>query len=180
MKTIRKLNIKDWSGYFFSEMVNILDIEPEHLLVNDFKSCNDDSTIFNLCYCEEGSVPHVVFSNVECIFRKRGVFSYLVFCENGKNKNMINNYVKVIDQLEKEILSWVDELEEDEIFTLRSDFTRFKFRTDDDLVYNKKINIPVCVISLSCVVKKGNIYYSQFKLQKCFCDCYPSQLNSLR
>ena len=31
MKTIRKLNIKDWSGYFFKEMVNILNIEPEYL-----------------------------------------------------------------------------------------------------------------------------------------------------
>ena len=25
MNTIRELNIKDWSGYFFEEMVNILD-----------------------------------------------------------------------------------------------------------------------------------------------------------
>ena len=29
MKTMRELKIKDWSGYFFREMVNILDIEPE-------------------------------------------------------------------------------------------------------------------------------------------------------
>ena len=32
----------------------------------------------------------------------------------------------------------------------------------------KKINIPVCVISLRSVVKKGNVYYPQFRLQKCF------------
>ena len=31
---------------------------------------------------------------------------------------------------------------------------RFKFKTDDKLLYNKKINIPVCVISISSVVKK--------------------------
>ena len=29
MKTIRELNIKNWNDYFFKEMVNILDIEPE-------------------------------------------------------------------------------------------------------------------------------------------------------
>ena len=34
MKTIRELNIKDWSGYFFKEMVNINDIDPEYFLVN--------------------------------------------------------------------------------------------------------------------------------------------------
>ena len=68
---------------------------------------------------------------------------------------MINNYIKIIDQLKEELLPWVDELEEDEIFNLGKNFMRFKFRTDDNLVYNKKINIPVCVMSLSSVVKKG-------------------------
>ena len=29
MKTIRDLNIKDWSGYVFEEVVNILDIDPD-------------------------------------------------------------------------------------------------------------------------------------------------------
>ena len=51
---------------------------------------------------------------------------------------MINNYVKVIDQLKAELLSWADELKEDKIFNLGKDFMRFKFRTDDNLVYNKK------------------------------------------
>ena len=33
----------------------------------------------------------------------------------------------------------------------------FKFKTDDNLLYNKKINIPVCVISICSVIKKENI-----------------------
>ena len=37
MKPIRKLNIKDWSGYFFTETKNILDIEPEYFIINDLK-----------------------------------------------------------------------------------------------------------------------------------------------
>ena len=56
-----------------------------------------------------------------------------------------------------------------------SDFMRFRFKTDHNLVYNKKINIPVSVISLSCVVKKGDIYSPQFKLQDCF---YENELSS--
>ena len=39
MKTIRELNIKDWSGYFFEEMVNILDIDPECFMVSNAKQC---------------------------------------------------------------------------------------------------------------------------------------------
>ena len=148
-------------------MVNILDIEPEYFIINDFKGCRDGSILLNIAYCEKDSVPYIVFNNIECIFRKSGIFGYLIFCESDKHKNMLNNYVKIIDQLKEEILSWVDELEGD-YFVMGKDFMRFKFRTDDELVYNKKINITVCVISLSTVIKKGGVYYPQFRLQKCF------------
>ena len=149
---------------FFKEMINILEINPEYIMVNDFKGCKDGSILFNLCYSDENSVPHIVFYNIECIFKKSGIYSYLIFCESDKNKDMINNYFKNIDPLKKGITSWIDELEEDDSFTLGDDFTKFKFRTDDNLVYNEKINIPVCVISLSIVIKKGNIYYPNFRL----------------
>ena len=165
MKTIKELKIKDWSCYFFKEMVNILDIEPEYFMNNDFKDCKDGSTIFNMCYSSEDSVLHIVFNNIECIFRKSGVFSYLIFCESDKNKIMLDYYVKIIDQMKEEILSWTDE---SDYFMMGKDFMRFRFRTDDELVYNKVVNIPVCVMSLSSVIKKGDIYYPQFELQRCF------------
>ena len=38
---------------------------------------------------------------------------------------------------------------------------RFKFKTDDNLGYNKKFNVPVCVISVSSVIKKDDWYYPQ-------------------
>ena len=164
MKSIRELKIKDWSGYIFTEMVNTLEIEPEYFMVNDFKGCKDCSIIFNLYYCSEDSAPHIVFNDIECIFRKCGVYSYLIFCENNKHKDMINNYVKIIDQIKGEIISWVDHEFEDDNFNLGNDFMRFKFRTDDNLVYNQKIDVKVCVISLSSVIKKKNIYYLQFRL----------------
>ena len=166
MKTIRELEIKDWSGHFFREMVNILDTEPEYFMINDFKGCKDGSTIFNLCYFSEDNVPHIVFNNIECIFRKSGIFSYLIFCESNKNKIMLDYYVGIVDQLKEEILSWTDEA----YSVMGKDFMRFKFRTDDKLVYNKIVNIPVCVISLSSVVKKRDVYYPQFRKKKFFYD----------
>ena len=143
-------------------MINILDIDPEYIMVNDFKGCKDGSILFNLCYSDENGVPHIVFNNTECIFRKSGIYSYLIFCESDKNKDMINNYFKIIDQIGEQITSWIDE------FKLRSDIMKFKFRTYDNLVYNEKINIPIFVISLSSVIKRKNNYYPNFRLQKCF------------
>ena len=77
---------------------------------------------------------------------------------------MLDYCVSIMDQIKKELLSWTDE----DHFVMGKDFMRFKFRTNENLVYNKTVNIPVCVISLSCVVKRGNVYYPQFRLQRCF------------
>ena len=79
-------------------MTNINDFDPEFLSVNDFKSSKKDGSIlFNMINCEENDAPDIVFNNIECIFRKSDVFSYLIFCESDKNKKMLDDYVKVID-----------------------------------------------------------------------------------
>ena len=76
---------------------------------------------------------------------------------------MINNYIRIINQIEDEITYWINDEEEDDSFNLGIDFMRFSFRTDDNLVYNQEINIPVCVMSLSSAIRKENIYYPNFK-----------------
>ena len=76
---------------------------------------------------------------------------------------MLDNYTEIVNKLKEEILFF----EDDKIFVMGSDFMRFRFKTDNNLVYNKKISIPVCVISLNYVVKKRNFYYPQVKLHDC-------------
>ena len=66
MKTIRELNIKDWSGYFFEEMVNILDIDPESFMVGNVKECSERTTLYNIYYSDKTGVPHFVFNDIDC------------------------------------------------------------------------------------------------------------------
>ena len=47
------------------------------------------------------------------------------------------------------------------------DIMRIKFKTND-LVFNKIINIPVCVIVVSSVFKEEESYYPQISLHDCF------------
>ena len=68
MKTIRELNIKYWSGYFFKEIVNSLDIDPGCFGINDTKQCIDGTIIYNICYNDKIGVPHIVFNNTDCYF----------------------------------------------------------------------------------------------------------------
>ena len=64
---------------------------------------------------------------------------------------MLDKYVKVVDEIKEEILFII----EDDLFVMGKNFTRFRFKTDDNLPYNQKINVPVCVISINSVFKKG-------------------------
>ena len=125
MNTIKGLKIKDWSGYFFKEIIIILNIEPEYFMVNDFKGCKDGEILFNLCYSDETCVSHIVFNNIDCVFKKSGIYSYLIFFADGKNKDMIKNYGKIIKQIEDEIFSFVDEFE-NEKFNFNGHFMRLK------------------------------------------------------
>ena len=139
MKTVKSLNIQDKPGYFFMNMTSINDCDSELLSIDDFSIFKDGSIMFNIVYCEENNTPHIVFNNIECIFRKSGVFSYLTFCESDKNKKMLDKYVKVIDKINEEILFLtIHEDDGDDLFMQGRDFMRFTFKTDDKLVYNKK------------------------------------------
>ena len=87
MKIIRELNIEEWYGFMFTNITNINDFDPKFLVINGFKSSKDGPILFNVNYCEENNLRHIVFTNIECICRKSGVFSYLIFCESEKNKD---------------------------------------------------------------------------------------------
>ena len=70
MKTIRELNIKDWSGYFFEEMVSILDIDPKCFEINDAKQCTDGTIIYNIRYNDKIGVPQLFLIILIVIFKK--------------------------------------------------------------------------------------------------------------
>ena len=85
-------------------MTNIKDFDLDLLMNNEFTLTKDGSIVFDISYCEENNSAHIVFNNIECIFKRSGVFSYLIFCESNKSKKMLNEYVKITDQIKEEIL----------------------------------------------------------------------------
>ena len=76
MKTTKRLNIEYTPDYFFTDMTNINDFDTKLLLINEITTFNSRSTMFEISYCEENSVPYIVLNNIECIFRKSGINKY--------------------------------------------------------------------------------------------------------
>ena len=77
---------------------------------------------------------------------------------------MLKNYTNINDEIKDQILF----INEDDSFIMGKDFMRFKLKTNNELPYNKKTDVAVCVISLSSVFEHGCWYYPQTELQDCF------------
>ena len=54
------------------------------------------------------------------------------------------------------------------MFRYGKDFLKIKFKTNDDLPFNKMINIPMCVVIISSIFKENNEYYPQVLSYDCF------------
>ena len=168
MITTKRLNIKDKPGYYFTNMTSINDFDVNLILINEFTIFENRSIMFDINYCEKNNIPHVVFNDIVCVFRKRGINSYLVFCKTKKIKKMLVKYVKIIDEIKDQILLISEDENKTGDFIMGKDFMRVRFKTNDNLPYNQKIDVKVCVISISSVFEKGNWYYPQIELQDCF------------
>ena len=70
MKTVRRLNIKDKSDYFFIDMININNFDPKLLLISEDTTFNSQSAMFEISYCDESNTPYVVFNDIERVFKK--------------------------------------------------------------------------------------------------------------
>ena len=133
MKTTRRLNIEEKCGYYFINMTNVNDFDPNLLIINEIAVFNSGSTMYEISYDKESNTPYIALNDIECIFRKSGQNKYLVFSETEK-KTILKNYTKIIEELRYQILF----ITEENSFVMGNDFTRIKFKTSDDLPFNKK------------------------------------------
>ena len=90
-------------------MTNINEINPKSVLINEFTMFENGSTVFGVSYCWENNTLHIVLNDIECIFRKSGMHSYLVFCETDRNKRLLDKYIRVINKIKEEILFIVED-----------------------------------------------------------------------
>ena len=83
---------------------------------------------------------------------------------------MLNKYTEIINEIKDQILL----ITEDVSFIIGNDLMRLKFKTNDKIPYNIKIDVAVCVLSISSISEQG-WYYPQIELQDCFyenCDSF--------
>ena len=165
MKVTRRLNVKENKNYFFFDMININNFDSS-LLHIDRIAMNHDFIIYYVKYLKHLNKfdnLYLVFNDLDVMFEESGQNKYLIFSSTEKNRIMLENYLNIFDNVAEQ-----NELMADDNIQYCKDFLKIKFKTNDDSRFNEIINIPVCVINLSSILKQDNEYYPQVFLYDCY------------
>ena len=107
---------------------------------------------------------YIVFNDLDVTFRKSGKDKHLIISSTEKYNVMVENYIEIFDEIADQIES-IDGNDEVKYY---KDIMRIQFKTNNDLIFNEMMNIPVCVIVVSSVFKENEEYYPQITLHDCF------------
>ena len=142
METIKQINIKNRTYYFYNDIIDLENFDSS-LLKIDKKKSNKGIDIYNIGYItikkiDDCSNIHSVnplylrINHASGYIEEKGVNKYLIFDSTDENKELLKKYNDVLDGIRdkiKEVCS--DECD------YEKDYMKIKFNSDDDLPLNK-------------------------------------------
>ena len=163
MGTIRQINMKNWTYYFYNDIFD-LEYSDSSLLKLDKKSYKD-IRIYNIGYItikEIGNCKNIYSVNPLCLLindasgyiEEINENKYLIFDCVDENKDLLKKYNDVFNR----IMDKIKELSNDE-FDYEKDYIKISFNSDDNLPLNKPLKFHNMTITIRPVFEEdGNLY----------------------
>ena len=167
MKTLRQVNIKNCQNYFFNSMTNIKNFDSNLLSIDQMSFKSTDCVIYDIKYfknLDSSNSLYLVFNDVDVNFKENNENEYLVFALTDKNKEALENYTELWDEMKNEIETIIGI----EPIKYEKFFMKIKFESDDGLPVGRILSIPVFAIIFKSVFQENDKYYLQVHLHECF------------
>ena len=163
MLLIKELNMTIIPKFIFDSMINVKKLNTnlvglEKILVFHYGALSYD--IYP---------THIVFNNVDIYFECVNEEKYSVFALIDKNLDILKNYKTLRDKIKMDIKK-LEGIVGNLYF--EKDIMKVKFDTDDDLVFNKFINVPMCAIVVKAVYEHDNKFYPRIYFHSCHFNCF--------
>ena len=165
MGSIKELNIKNQTYYFFNDMIDIKNFQS-NLLKIDKKPYKD----FDVYYIVYITIKKI--GDYENIHRVNPL--YLISqSATGYFKQECGEKYLILDPMDKyqEIFSgikWeIETINGGEKMYYRKNYARIGVNTDDDIPMYKQIKFPTLTIIIRCVFQNGKELYPQIYLDEC-------------
>ena len=170
MGTIKQINIKNRTYYFYNDIIDIKDFDP--ILLKIDKKSYKEIGIYNIGYITIKKIgdykniysvnpSYLTISHASGYIDQKGVNKYLVFDSlelhsTDKNKELLKKYNDVFNGIRNKI----KRISGDEC-DYEKDNMKLKFNSDDDLPLNK-LKFHNMIITTRSVFEDGKLYSQVF------------------
>ena len=168
MGNIKEINIKNRTDYFFDDMINIEDFDPNLLKIDKKSYKNIDIyyigyiTMKDSDYVKIKNVNplYLIISEVDGHFEEKNGNKYLILDFTDKNKEALKKYTQLSGMESK-----INKLGE-----CGKDFMKIKIKSDDNFTLNKTLKLHNMAISIRSVFEEDGKFYPQSYLNECLCE----------
>ena len=167
MGEVKQINIKNRTYYFYNDMINLKNFEP-NLLKIDRKSYKNIG-IYNIGYitikkiddCEtiySVNPLYLLVNHANGYIEEKGVNKYLIFDSTDENKELLKKYNDVWNGIRDKI----KEISSNEC-DYKKDYMKIKFNSDDNLLLNKPLKFRNMAITTRSVFEEdGKLFLQVF------------------
>ena len=173
MGNIKEVNIKNQTYYFFNDMINIKDFDPNLLKIDKNLYKNIDIyyiayiTVKDSDYVKINSVNplYLILSEVDGYIIERNGSKYLVFDSANGNNEVLKKYNDFCDEI-KDRIETINGGKTSKRSSAEYDegFMKIKFNSDDNLPLNKILKLHNVTIVIRSVFEGHGKLYPQVYL----------------
>ena len=165
MGEVKQIEIKNRTYYFYNNMINLKNIDP-NLLKIDKKSYKNIG-IYDTGYITIKKIDdyeniysvnplYLIIAHANGYIEEKGVNKYLVFDSTDENKELLKKYNDVFNGIRNKI----KKISGDEC-DYEKDYMKIKFNSDDDLPLNKPLKFHAVTMIIRSVFEEDGKLYSQ-------------------
>ena len=165
MGTIKEINIKNQTYYFYNDIIDIKTFNLNMLKLDKKSYKNLD--IYNIGYVTIKKIGYgydinsvnplyLRIDNANGYIEEINEDKYLVFDVTYENKELLKRY----DDVFNGIMGKIRKLDDDWL-EYAKDYTKIKFNSDDNLPLNKPLKFYQMTITIRCVISEDNKLYPQ-------------------
>ena len=165
MGSIKEINIKNRTDYFFDDMINIKNFHSNLLKIDKKKSYKNIDiyyigyiTVKDSDYVKINSVNplYLIINEVDGYFEEINGNKYLTLVSTDKNKEVLTKYTELWDGIKNSI-----EKTNNKAGEYGKDFMKIKFNSDDSLPLNKILKLYNMTIIVRSVFEEDGKYCPQ-------------------
>ena len=167
--TIRQLNIKGRTYYFYNDLINIRNFNSNNLKLGKNSVLGND--VYYIGYITKKNPQwdvnsvnplYLMINLIKGHFEEVDVDKYLII--SSENGDIIQKCQEVFDGI-KEIIKKINDYSQP--IKYYDSYLKIKFNTDDNIPLNKIIYFPTITIVIGSVTQKDGKYYPQLFLDDC-------------